>query len=108
MTNTVRGMVRAALLGAVLASSAVYGGATLLGVAHADSPQVIEGCHWNGSTDWVYSDNTLCRGTGEDPTHDGYGRPACADGLMWVPLANGHAVCTSVRVESVKFGHRRR
>lgn len=52
-------------------------------VAQADpGPQVIEGCHWSNDQDgWVYGDDTYCRGTGEDPTTDSLGRPACASGI---------------------------
>jgi hypothetical protein len=74
------------MLIAVVAAAAVAGAAT----AHADTHQVIEGCSWNGSTDWVYTDGSLCRTTGEDPTTDGAGEPACADGRV--------AVVTSLRM----------
>lgn len=45
-------------------------------------PQVIEGCHWDESRqNWVYQDNGMCRGTGEDPTADAAGNPACSKGV---------------------------
>lgn len=93
MTHT----IRAALAGTVLAIGAAYGGALTLGVAHADTT---EGCHWNGTTDWVYSDGSLCRGTGEDPTVDVHGMPACANGRS-ATLTEGRVMC--VRVLSTSY-----
>lgn len=46
--------------------------------------QVIEGCEWSGD-EWDYPDGSLCRGTGEDPTVDNAGLPACADGRVATP-----------------------
>lgn len=64
-------------------------------------PQVVEGCHFDGM-DWVYQDNTLCRGTGEDPTTDSYGRPSCADHRTAIQQPNGRVNC--VTVYQVKHG----
>lgn len=63
-------------------------------------PQVIEGCHWSNDQDgWVYGDDTYCRGTGEDPTTDSLGRPACASGIP--------AVMKSDRVTCIDLTGRR-
>jgi hypothetical protein len=95
-TISARACIRTALalvIGAVIAGAAVYAGSFVLGIgpAHSD-PQVIEDCHWE-APNWVYPDGALCRGTGEDPTVDGAGRPACADGRL--------AVVTGPRVTCV-------
>lgn len=58
-------------------------------------PQVIEGCHFDGA-DWVYDDQSLCRGTGEDPTTDSYGRPSCADHRTAIQQADGRVTCVTV------------
>jgi hypothetical protein len=46
--------------------------------------QVIEGCHWSDDdSEWVYvGTDDPCRGTGEDPTTDSAGNPACANGYV--------------------------
>lgn len=53
---------------------------------HADLKDItepahaIEGCQWVVDTNqWEYPDQTPCRGTGEDPTTDAAGNPACAN-----------------------------
>ena len=57
--------------------------------------QVIEGCHWvQGKDAWIYSDGSLCRGTGEDPKVDSLGLPACADGRLAVIMPEtGRVMC---------------
>lgn len=77
------------------------------GTAHAD-PQVIEQCHWSDSAaQWIYSDGSLCRGSGEDPTTGSDGLPACADGRLAVLQPNGRVTCrdkAGYRVERADDG----
>lgn len=61
----------------------------------AQAEPTIEQCHFDG-TDWVYQDDTLCRGTGEDPTEDSYGRPSCADHRTAIQQGNGRVQCVTV------------
>lgn len=73
-----------AAVAAVVAAAALLGSAV---PAHAQArPETVEGCHYSASVAaWIYPDGSLCRGTGEDPTTDANGSPACADGLIAVP-----------------------
>lgn len=62
--------------------------ATAIWIAPAATadPQTIEGCHWSDTQqNWIYQDDALCRGTGEDPTTDSSGNPACANQLTPIP-----------------------
>ncbi len=81
-----------AMIAKLLAALAVCATLALAPTARAD--QVIEQCHWDqGVSQWVYDAGSLCRGTGEFPTHDGYGRPVCANGRMAVLEPSGRVMC---------------
>jgi hypothetical protein len=70
-------------------------------VDHLADGQTIEGCHWNRVSDaWVYDDDTLCRGTGEDPTVDSQGLPACANHRLAVLGADGRVTCIEGKDET--------
>lgn len=67
-------------------------------------PQIIEQCHYDNVVgQWVYDDGSLCRGTGEDPTVDSQGKPACADGRLPVLEPSGRVMCVAT---SLGWTHR--
>ena len=67
--------------------------------AHANSGQVIEGCHYSSlSGAWIYADGSLCRGDGEDPMVNRDGSPACAEGRTAVVTAPDRVMCVNPSV----------
>lgn len=89
--TTGRGVVYlSAIAGAVLVAPAMAQAVT------AQADQVIEGCHWSDTAQaWLYADGGgLCRSTGEDPTTDSAGLPACADHRIAIPgIRPGTVTC---------------
>lgn len=76
-------MKRYALICATVAAIAC-GGMNAYAVAQSPSASAtgtVEGCSYDSASDnWLYSNGSLCRGTGEDPTTDANGNPVCANG----------------------------
>jgi hypothetical protein len=68
----------------VVVAAAVVTGLLVAGSScsapHAEA--ATEGCTWSDSHgEWVYADGSACRGTGEEPATNMFGKPACAD--LW-------------------------
>lgn len=102
--NTRRYALIAAVIGAI-----TVGGMNVS--AQAQSPAAsdtgtVEGCSFDdASGNWLYSNGSLCRGTGEDPTADAQGNPVCANGnVPGIHKRHGVVTVTCVRKHSRKGG----
>lgn len=78
-------------LGIITTALLIVASALLVWFAPGAYAQPIEGCTWNGAA-WIYDDGGLCRGTGEDPTTDSAGHPACAGGRV-AALQGARVLC---------------
>lgn len=76
--------IRKFALIASVAGAMVFGGMNASAMANgpvASDTGTVEGCSFDdASGNWLYSNGSLCRGTGEDPTTDAQGNPVCANG----------------------------
>jgi hypothetical protein len=80
-------LILTAIIGAVIT-------APVMAPEYRLADKVIEGCTWDDDEGlWEYSDGSPCRGTGEDPTTDGYGSPACAHGIAIPGPRTGTVAC---------------